>query len=471
MTKSISSLTWIMLEKFGGTFISSVSFFVYAVYLTPIELGVATIVLVISMGIAQVLATFFQDPIVCQKKLSVIFLSTLFFGALVLTLLAYILLILGVYLLSEDMDFILLMILSGAMIPILSICAIYIALLRRKEKFKLLAKRMLLGRFLGAFLGILTAFYGFGSASVIIQAVTIELFALIILALSEKIRIHPVFEFRYLKDALSLGGALAIRKLSFEGFVKGIPLCLAAFLGPSAVGVYAFAWRVVDMPKGALVNGANSFVLPVFMRYTYDVDLLKDKYVEICYVSFLFLCPIFVGLIILAEPLLGYFFSGKWDDAILPIQGLALVSIFSFMRMYAPVLFTSLLVPLTTLKTEVISTLLGLGVCIILLPYLGVMSPVIALFVKLLINLPLNLIEVSNKINLGVRKQLIIFNKVLLAAATMFIVTMPTSRVLESAGILSILTTIFLGIVIYTFVILVIDNKARVLFKQTFGLE
>jgi O-antigen/teichoic acid export membrane protein len=470
MTKNVTSLIWIMLEKFGGTFISSISFFVYAAILTPIELGVATIALVISMGIAQVLSTFFQDPIVCQKKLSVIFLSTMFWGALVITILVYMVLIVFVFLLSDDTGFLLLIIISGAMIPILSICAIYVAILRRKGKFKFLAKRMLLGKFLGAALGISTAFYGFGSTSLIIQAVTIELFALILLVLSQKVRIHAIFEFKYLKETFSLGGPIAIRKLSFEGFVKGIPLCLAAFLGPAAVGIYAFAWRVVDMPKSALVSGANSFVLPVFMKHTHDVNSLKDKYLQVNYISFLFFCPIFVGLIILAEPLLGYFFDNKWNDAILPIQGLALVSLLSFMRMYIPVLFTSLLIPSTTLKTEVTSTILGLAVCIILLPYFGVMAPVIALLVKLIINLPVTLLEVSNKINLAIREQFFMFNKVLLASLTMFIITQFTSNALvELPVVLSMLITVFIGAFTYALTILAIDHKARVLFKKKFN--
>jgi len=461
-----------MLEKFGGTFISSISFFVYAALLTPIELGIATIALVISMGIAQVLSTFFQDPIVCQKKLSVIFLSSVFWGALVLTLLTYILLIIAVCLLSEDLGYILLIIISGTMIPILSVCAIYIAILRRKEKFKFLAKRILLGKFLGALLGVSTALYGFGSTSLIIQAVTIELFALITLVLSQKIRIYPIFEFSCLKIIFNLGGPIAIRKLSFEGFVKGIPLCLATLLGPAAVGIFAFAWRVVDMPKSALVNGANSFVLPLFMKYNHDHNLLKDKYVQINYISFLFFCPIFVGLIILAEPLLGYFFGNKWNDAILPIQGLALVSLLSFMRMYIPVLFTSLLIPSTTLKTEVTSTILGLASCIILLPYFGVMAPVIALLVKLIINLPLTLLEVSNKINLAIREQFFMFNKVLLAAFTMFIITQFTSKALvELPVVVSMLITVFIGAFTYALTLLTIDHKARLLFKQCFNLE
>lgn len=442
----------------GGTIVSILSFLVYASILTPSEIGIATMILAASMGLGQIVATIFQDPLVCAKNVGIKRISSIFWGGLLLSLFVAIFLILVVFIISSDLIYSELTLLSSLLIPILFFNSIYMALLRRRQKFKVLAQRMLLGKLAGAFTGVLTAFNGMGAFSMIAQAVAIELFALLALIKVQRLRLAIFFSIVEFRTIVNMGIAVALRKLSWEGYIKGLPLIIGGFLGASAVGVFAFAWRIVDMPRTALVSGATSYALPLFSKHNDTNDLSRD-FQHLNRISMMCFAPIFVGLALVAEPLLTTFFGDKWVEAIPIVQGLAIYSLISFSRMYVPSVLIALYVPKSTLTTDIISTCVGLVVCAITLPVFGLSAVFFSLLIRSLINFPVSILAINKRLGLTAVEQFTIYIKIFISVFVMVAAILLSQSFIDVGGVLGLFFVILIGATFYILPVIVLERK------------
>lgn len=448
MTKNIFSVFWILSEKIGGTLISVVSFFIYASLLSPSEIGVATIILAMTMGVGQVVANVFQDPLVCVRRLNIKTLSSIFWGGLGLSLVVASLLFILISIYSSDASFELLAFISIFIIPVLFFNAIYSALLRRRLKFKTLAQRLLVGKLVGACLGIITAFYGFGAFSMVIQALLIEIFGLVALFISYRIRLIRYLCFDDFSMISGSGIPIALRKLSWEGYVKGLPLVIAFYFGASTVGIFAFAWRIIDMPRTALVSGAVSFALPLFSKHD-NVTKLTTDYQNLNKITMICFAPLFVGIAIAADPIVMTFFGDKWRDSIPIIQGLAIYSLISFLHVYVPSILTALNVSKVTLDVDMWSTVIAILVFVILIPFLGLNALFVSLLVRTLINYPFSASEVYNRLGISFLEQVLIYRKTIVSITVMVFSISIYKSLFVVEGWVNLIIIIFLGSVFY----------------------
>ncbi len=455
--KSLYSLLWILFEKFGVTIIAVISFSMYAVMLSPAEFGEATIALSLAMGIGQTVATLFQDPLVCKKKLTVASLSTALFGSLLLTLsLVAIFVLISWSLGLGDLE--LLLTVAAIIIPILSINGIYSGILRRRNKFKRMSQALLVGRCVGATVGISTAWFGLGALSMVLHSVATEFVVMVCLFGVQRLRVKPIFRLRLFYEILSIGYAISLRKLSWEGYIKGLPVLIGATLGTTAAGIYSFAWRVVDLPRSAITSGAISFILPLFAK-SECLKQLKTLYMDVTKVSMLLFAPIFIGLGLAIEPFLMLVFGDKWLDAVPVIQALALVVVLSHSRIYVPTLLTSLGTPQSTLAADIVSSAIALLACYLLFDEFGVLAAVLSQFIRFAFNYPFLAKQLQTRLSLG----LIESNKVFLGAAIACLAMVTTNMLLVGKQSIEPLMqlgyTVALGLLIYPLFVALIDIK------------
>lgn len=450
MNKSFFSIVWIMIEKFGAVLISTVSFLVYSFYLSPAELGVATIVLSIVLGISQTVVTLFQDPLIIKKRLFKKDVSSCLFFNVGLSLALCGLILVNTVIFASSYEQIILMAVASLVIPISAISSIYLGVLRRLHRFKSLAIRTLIGRLTGAIVGSSFAIWGFGAISMIAQIIVIELFGLIGMMLAVRIRPSHTFEFSSIKILISQGLVLAARKFSWEACVKGIPILLAIVSNPYLVGVFAFAWRLVDMPRVAIHSGAMSFVLPFLVKSNKGTDGLSRGYVKANKITMLIICPLFIGFALCAEPLITLIYDDKWNDAIPLFQALCFITVLNSTRIYGPTLFTSMSLPAIGLKTDILSTTVTLVLVVILFDYVGILSIAIALIARAIINYPINAVRVKQYLKLSFTQQIAIFAPYLFSSMVMATVLLIIDSFSQMEGGLLLLCQILAGVVVYT---------------------
>lgn len=461
MTGKNYSIIWVMIEKFGGTFVSVASFFVFAFLLSPSDIGTAAIVLAISLGVAQVASTLYQDPLVCTSKLSIRKLSSAVWGSIFISGFLYFLIYVCAHFYIDSLEFKNLLLLSAILVPVLSICSIYTAILRRKDKFKLLSKILLISKFIGATVGIICAFYGLGAIAMIFQAIVAEIIALILFIWFQKLRLAFHFSFNELKQIVSLGFFLLIRKLSWESCIKGLPLLVGTIAGATAAGLFTFAWRIVNMPATSINAGLLSYVLPRFAKVKHDRKLISTEFEQVTGFTMLLCCPLFLGLAAVTAPLIEVLFGGKWADAVLSIQLLCFYVVIGISRIYVPSVFTAIGKPSVSLGVDVLATISCLLLCYFLIDMYGHVAGVIAILLRVVFTYPVSLYVMKSHFNIGYFVQMKGFLFYFICSFIMFNFVLILQKCIDIKPALELASSIFLGALFYIVIILIFDKRIK----------
>src|SRR5690606_39474237 len=172
------------------------SFFVFAHLLSPEELGVGVLIIVVVELVGLLFSSLIEDPMVRQRQISPGQRATAFWACL-LAGLGSAALIGAAGLLIDPRPEIRTMVLAAALkVPLTLMARIYVAEMRRTGNFRLLASRTLLGKILGALGGILVAWQGLGAWALIVQALIMELVSLLMLMRGDRRPLPLTFEDR-----------------------------------------------------------------------------------------------------------------------------------------------------------------------------------------------------------------------------------------------------------------------------------
>ncbi|CAI8977501.1 Polysaccharide biosynthesis protein [Pseudomonas sp. IT-347P] len=385
------TLTWIFTEKFGLIFLSMITFVVYAKLLSPVELGVGTVIIAIIELIGLVYSSVLEDPLVRLERLEDKHISTAYWAA-VLVSLATIVVISGAVLLYTS-DPLLRWMTAVASVKILftMMARVYVAQMRRSSNFKALASRTLLGKVVGGVGGIAVALWGLGAWAVIAQALIMEFVSIVVLMRADPRRIAFYIDRPFLRELLKAGTPVAINSLSSQTLQRGVNVVLGMAAGASAVGMFNMAMRIIELPRTAIYNGLLSYALPAFARRSAEPARLLGIIGDSTAVSGFLLTPLFIGLALTASDLILLIFGAKWAEAIPLLQVLACTAAIGNTAMYATTALVAVNRSHLTIKAEVLTTALALALVYVLGQRYGAMAAAAALLARMLLITPLQI--------------------------------------------------------------------------------
>ncbi|WP_412972331.1 oligosaccharide flippase family protein [Glaciecola sp. MF2-115] len=310
------NIFWLLFENFGLVFLSALSFFSFAIYLTPTQLGLGALTIVLCEIVSSFYCAVFEAPLIRRGAKSRKELSSVFwFGGMVSA--TTILILAGFYyLFDSDSSVWKMLLLSTVSVLSTTLARPYIAILRCKREFKKLALRTLWGKIIGSGCGIASAVLGAGEWALIIQLTTMNLVAFLILlrSASSFLFVTPSKE-RFI-SILREGTPVGARKL-ISGFLgRGIVIILSVVTTPAIIGYYSFGRRIVELPKQALLAAINSYAMPVFTSRYRNKKVIAHLFTELTICIFLITLPLFVLLSIFGKELITDIFGEKWIGAI-----------------------------------------------------------------------------------------------------------------------------------------------------------
>lgn len=466
MNKGVAGFLWLFAEKFGGIFFSTVTFLAYSFFLTPGEFGYAALATSISLIFSQTIVVALQDALVCANRVSKRLISSCLWFNLFLSVLCTVIIVLGSELYVSSQELKILTQLASVIVVISGLSTIYKAILRRHKKFKKLALNQFIGRFFGCLAGIGFATAGFGATAVVLQLICIELFAFLTIVAGFKLKLRLVFCWSGVCSLLTNGIPIALKKVSWEAFARGIPIALGLVTTPALVGYFAFAWRIVDMPRAAIHSAALSFVLPHFSADRKCEDSIKRSYIFSTKLMCIFTTPFFLFLALYSEPLLKLIFDSKWNDAAPLVSMLCIVPLLANLRIFAPSLFTSINRSRLGTKTEIASTIVALLACIVVSPKLGAAAGVFAFVTRVVLNIPVTAIYLKRLISLGFGSYFKIFSSTVVPL--LIVTAIHFSGLYEPSGSL-IFLQIFMELVLYLVIFWILETDRVELITQLRG--
>ena len=181
----------------------------------------------------------------------------------------------------------------------------------------------------------------------------------------------------------------------------------------------------------------------------------------------LLFAPLFIGLALTIDPFLNVFFGDKWDDAVVVIQALILVTVLSHTRIYIPTLLTSLGTPQSTVFIDAISTVVALFACYLLFDEFGVLAAVIAQFVRVAFNYPFLSRQLKMRLDISLYESNKVYFSALFACALMVMSNLAMLHSLNISPLESLLLSIGVGGGIYVTTIAVLEIRfiKRMIYK------
>lgn len=326
------------------TFISQYSTVVFQVLigvilarlLTPEEFGISAIILVF-ISFFQLISNSFSPGIIQVNDLNLrdfvnlyvlsiivaISLSILFFG------LSYAL----VYLYSNDVYLGLGKVLSFGVF----FCCLGIvpqAILKRNMRFKLLGVIQLCSTLLSGSISIVLAYNGFSYYSVVFQSV-ISFFLIFILSF---VNCKELTKAKYCQVNISSTRASFEKIKVFVSSNIGFDLVnffsrnldsllIGKYIGNSGLALYDKAYRLVLYPVSNLNQVLSRVIHPIFSKFSNEVDVIFEKYIEILYKITIYGVVVSVFCYFSSESIIIFMYGEQWRESI-PLFKILSVTIF-----------------------------------------------------------------------------------------------------------------------------------------------
>lgn len=208
-----------------------------------------------------------------------------------------------------------------------SFVAVQTTILTKELNFKMQMKMQIPSVILGAAVGLFLALKGFGVWSLVWLNLAQASFFTIQHWMFTKWRPSLVFDFSKLKKHFSFGYKLTLSSLIDTIYNNAYNIVIGKFFSPTTVGFYNQADNMRLFPVGQISNALNKVTYPLFTSINDNEVKLKEAYRKAMQYVLLFIVPIMISLIVIAEPLFRVVLGQKWLPAVPFFQILCIASV------------------------------------------------------------------------------------------------------------------------------------------------
>ncbi|WP_346289928.1 lipopolysaccharide biosynthesis protein [Sphaerothrix gracilis] len=362
--KVLQGVLWTTLQNWGGQLGSLSVFFVLARLLEPEDFGLVALANVFLAFVQVFLDQGFPKALIQHQQLEPQHAHTAFWTNIVCgSVLTGLCILLAPFVASRFDEAQLTPILRcfSLLLLIGSFTGVQEALLERQFKFKFVALRSLLGLLISGILGISAALLGWGVWSLVVQQLVYELVGAIVLWRASSWRPKLQFSWRHFKELFSFG--INILAFNFLGFIntRSDDLLIGYFLGPTALGYYSVAYRILQIMVQLLIDTFNRVALPTFSRLASDLSVFRKAFYQATQLTSTVSFPCFLAVAILAPEILSLLFGEQWLPSAPVLQFLALAGIFRTVSRFKGAIFMAMGKPSWRVWIGLMSSILNLS--------------------------------------------------------------------------------------------------------------
>jgi PST family polysaccharide transporter len=260
--------------------------------------------------------------------------------------------------------------------------------------------------------------------------------------------------------------------LDFLGFVSrnADNFLIGVVLGPTALGYYAVAFRILDTSQILLVAAARRLVFPSFSRLQHNVDRLRRAYARMSRASGALTLPGYIGLALVASEAIPVLFGDQWRPSVPVAQLLFLIGPALTINAFSGAVWSARGRPDIGLRFRFLSTVTSvIGFVIAVLLFRDIIAVAAAFTIRSYLLLPLNLYWLRKYGDVPIRQQLSGYRGLFAATGVMVIAVIGVKLTLGdivSDGALLVME-VGVGLVTYLAAIVVFE---RALVRELVGL-
>lgn len=326
--KVIRSGIWLQSSKFlqFGSHIIVTS--ILARLLTPKDFGLIGIVTVFIFFVSIFTNISLGAAIIQKKDVSQIQLSTLYWLNFILGLITWAAVVGAApfaarfYGNPELVKLLRIICINFLLTPIFGI---HRRLMEKNLQFSTLSKINVISSVGSGLVGIGLAFLGFGVYSLVWQSISLNIFYLICINISNKWHPNFCWSWKKTKDMIYFSLKMKGSKLT-SYFDNNIDfMVLSKLLSTQLFGYYSLAYRIIFFPVRRVTYTFTEILFPTFSKIQDDLKRIKTAYLKSIQIIAIFVFPVTITLALFAKPIVFLVLGEKWlpmADVILVISSI-----------------------------------------------------------------------------------------------------------------------------------------------------
>lgn len=338
-------LFWTALDNWGYQLATLVVFSILARLVAPEAFGLVALATVFTMFLKVAADQGMADAIVQRPELDNEHINGAFWASVTLggVLTAVLALASGPVAAAFD---------NPALAPILAALSLTLAIsglstvqraiLTRDFAFASLTLRSLLSVVIGGIAGVVAAVLGAGVWSLVVQALTFEVVAVIALWVASDWRPRWGFSWPHVKELLPFGANIVGFRLLRLANTQSDNFMIGLFLGATALGFYVVAYRLLRLVINISTAVIGSVAFPTFARVQHDDERVRDLYYRTLRLAALVTFPSFIGLIIIAPEVTRLMFGPGWEESIAVMRVLGFAGLATALNFLNPTVLKAL---------------------------------------------------------------------------------------------------------------------------------
>ncbi len=370
-TRSLKGLVWATGESVGVALISLVGFVILARLLSPEDFGIVALASVFITFSLLLTGHSFADALVQRPAIDADHMDTAFWSTLAISLT----LMAGCWLgadfaaaalnappLADVLRWL------SPVLPLGALNSVQVSLYRRDMRFDSVARRTLLGRGLGAAVGIGMAFAGYGYWALVGQQLIGQAAVTVAFAVGPW-RPRLRFSGSRFREMWAFGAQVSLCQVIGGAGDQALNLLVGTLFGTTALGYFTMASRSVQLIRSLISSAVYQVGFSAFSRLQHDRAAVAEAFVNATRLACLVGFPVAIGIVMIDRPLVLAAFEAKWQASIPLLAVLALELIPGFYGMFLAALYRATDHPGWGLATTVIYVAVGLAGIVAAAPF------------------------------------------------------------------------------------------------------
>jgi len=318
---------WATLDSWASELANLAFFLLLVRLLGPDAFGLVALAMVLIGITTDLIGSSVSRVLVQRPDLTTRFCNTVFLVVLVLACTSAALVVAGAPLIAALFD-------APALVPILrwlslslvlhALASVPLALLTREMRFDVIAKRSLAMIGGGGIVGVALAWSGHGAFALVGQILTQAAISALLLYGASSWRPGRRASLEDLRAMWGYASSTVGNRLVIQFDERAPQFVIGLVMGPTAVGYYNIAARLVEVLIRMFVVPVNQVALPAIARVQSDPARVRGIVESGITAASLVSCPAFLGAIVIAPELVPLALGAQWAPAVLVLQLLAL---------------------------------------------------------------------------------------------------------------------------------------------------
>ena len=321
--KTVKGVFWSAVERFSVAGISFVFGLVLARLLSPSDYGIIAM-LNIFMAVSQTfIDSGFSSALIRKIDRTETDNATAFYFNIGVGVACYLILFFAAPLIARFYDEPILVSVTrvvGLNLLFNSLCVVQQALLSVRIDFKTQAKISLTATVLSGVIGIVLAYKGYGVWALVVQTVSSASFRMVLLWVLARWRPRARFSKASFRELFSFGSKLLASGLLDTIYNNLYTIVIGKKFTSASLGVYARAEHFAQFPAVNITGILQRVTFPVLSTIQNEDERLRVNYRKFLRLSAYAVFPLMMGLVAVADPLVRWILTDKWEGAILFLQ-------------------------------------------------------------------------------------------------------------------------------------------------------